>query len=417
MSRGKLSTLFFLIALITYPVVTEGNLNFFRVMFSIIACVCPIFSLMWSMRISKFSDSHVSRSSSKRHIVIREVLSRCGTGIVWALWLDTLLLSNVPYADAVFMLACLYFCLTGVLPFFEPNLVPSDLLVIYSESIVLLVVLLVLGGVPVLYAAMLPVSSCLGIVTCSLKTGLWSVRRRDKLITAKEREKILGTLVHEIRTPLTVMQAAENILLEEIPGPLTGKQKHFLQVIYANTQRLVLFSENMLSLLKMGKDWTPDLSCTIDVQKLVMDVIELVGPLLQSRRQEVRTSFPALLSRPYADPSWIQQVLLNLIHNASKYTDDGGYIIRMRSILLLPSAITVMGFRMESARFCSPIIIRTTQKMRVRMMDLVLVLVSAGLSYADMGEMYLFPVLLNMVPWYRFPYLRRPRHENSSHGC
>ncbi len=62
-------------------------------------------------------------------------------------------------------------------------------------------------------------------------------------------------LAHEIRTPLTIMQTTSNLLLEEIPGPLNAQQKQFVQTNYEHTQRLISFSENMLTLLKFEKDF------------------------------------------------------------------------------------------------------------------------------------------------------------------
>jgi signal transduction histidine kinase len=50
-------------------------------------------------------------------------------------------------------------------------------------------------------------------------------------------------------------------------------------------------------------------------------------PLLNQRRQQIRYTFPALLARPKADEPWIRQVMVNLVHNASKHTNEGGLVI------------------------------------------------------------------------------------------
>ncbi|MBN2860962.1 MAG: HAMP domain-containing histidine kinase [Sphaerochaetaceae bacterium] len=138
---------------------------------------------------------------------------------------------------------------------------------------------------------------------------------------------MLATLAHEIRTPLTIMQTTENVLMEQIPGPLNPRQKKFMESIYINTQRLITFSENMLTLLKIGQEWKPDLSKTIDLRILTKQVIDMVQPLIQLRSQKIRYSFPSRVARPYADEAWIRQVLVNLIHNASKHTEEGGTIV------------------------------------------------------------------------------------------
>jgi K+-sensing histidine kinase KdpD len=50
-------------------------------------------------------------------------------------------------------------------------------------------------------------------------------------------------------------------------------------------------------------------------------------PMLLLKHQQIKFSFPSLLSRPKADEAWIRQVLINLVHNASKHTDEAGTIL------------------------------------------------------------------------------------------
>ncbi len=146
-------------------------------------------------------------------------------------------------------------------------------------------------------------------------------------ITKEAHEQMLATLAHEIRTPLTIMQTTENVLMEQIPGPLNARQKKFMESIFINTHRLITFSENMLTLLKMERDWQPDLSKHIDLRLIIRQVAETMQPMLLLKHQQIKFSFPSLLSRPKADEAWIRQVLINLVHNASKHTDEAGTIL------------------------------------------------------------------------------------------
>jgi signal transduction histidine kinase len=153
------------------------------------------------------------------------------------------------------------------------------------------------------------------------------VPEKKPLLTKKAHELMLATLAHEIRTPLTIMQTTENVLLEEIPGPLNARQKKFMESIFINTQRLIAFSENMLTLLKLERDWKPDLSTSLDLRSLIAQVGEIMKPMLSNKGQSLKLSFPALLSHPKADEAWIRQVLINLVHNASKHTEEKGSIL------------------------------------------------------------------------------------------
>ncbi len=156
--------------------------------------------------------------------------------------------------------------------------------------------------------------------------GCFSRHSRD-FITKEAREQMLATLAHEIRTPLTIMQTTENVLMEQIAGPLNARQKKFMESIFINTHRLITFSENMLTLLKLERDWQPDLSKHIDLRLIIRQVADTMQPMLLVKHQQITYSFPSLLSRPKADEAWIRQVLINLVHNASKHTDEQGTIL------------------------------------------------------------------------------------------
>ncbi len=141
------------------------------------------------------------------------------------------------------------------------------------------------------------------------------------------RTSLQSMLAHEIRTPLTIMQTTTNLLLEEIPGPLNARQKQFVQSNYEYTQRLITFSENMLTLLKFDREFELTKREKINIRLITQDIVTFFGPLLSIKGQTIRYSFPALLNNPIGDESLIRQVFINLIHNAVKHTREGGYII------------------------------------------------------------------------------------------
>jgi len=153
------------------------------------------------------------------------------------------------------------------------------------------------------------------------------LRLRPRGSDARLQEQLLSTLSHEIRTPLTIMQTAGNILLEETPGSLNERQKRFLESIRINIQRLISFSETVLTAIKLDRNLAPDRSKAVDLRIIIRQVADTLGPLLSQRSQELRCVFPALPSRPMADESWIRQALVNLVHNASKHTPQGGLVM------------------------------------------------------------------------------------------
>lgn len=185
----------------------------------------------------------------------------------------------------------------------------------------------VLGVVLILTAA----GSIVWISTSLRKERERSARIEAELIrcmeTVRTRNELLATLAHEIRTPLTIIRSAGEVLLDETPGPLSDRQRRFLESIRGNSLRLIQFSENMLATIKVDQGWKPDQSQLIDLRRIARDVGELLQPILHQREQTIRYSFPSLLSRPRADATWIRQVLINLVHNAAKHVATGGMIV------------------------------------------------------------------------------------------
>lgn len=186
------------------------------------------------------------------------------------------------------------------------------------------------AGAPWLAAAVLPAAALAGHRIALRFDGAYKrleVEYRRDPMAVEARNQMLATLAHEIRTPLTIMQSAEGVLLEGMPGPLNERQRKFLESIHANTQRLINFSENMLAVIKMDRGWAPDLSKSVDLRRVTRQVMEMMQPLTEQRRQQIRASFPSMLAKPRGDEAWIRLVLVNMVHNAYKHAEDGGLIL------------------------------------------------------------------------------------------
>jgi len=152
-------------------------------------------------------------------------------------------------------------------------------------------------------------------------------RTEDIRKRLKTRDGLISTLAHEIRTPLTVIQSTVDILHEGRTGPLTREQGDFLLSVSGNVRRLVSLSDNLLASIKVDADWFTLRLSPLDLRRTIRNVVSHMSPFLEEKGQNLRYSFPNLLSRPLADENWIHQVLVNLVHNASKHLPSGGSII------------------------------------------------------------------------------------------
>jgi len=155
-------------------------------------------------------------------------------------------------------------------------------------------------------------------------------RERWQLVRLREEDKrkseLLATLAHELHTPLTMIKGAVDLLLEGGPGPMNGAQTTFLQTISQSCERLIGLVEELLAKARAEAGWVEIKPRLIDVRVPVRKTIRDIHPLVAQKRQVIRLDYPQVLPRVMADEAWIQQVMTNLICNASKYTSEGGNI-------------------------------------------------------------------------------------------
>ncbi len=145
-----------------------------------------------------------------------------------------------------------------------------------------------------------------------------------KLIDNKN--KLLSTLTHELRTPLAVIKTSNELIYEERPGPINETQKSLIFSSLENTKRLNSLVENILSQVKVEFAWFSMKQQPLDIRKLVRKTSLDIKPYLETRSQSIKYNYPSLMSKTIGDKRWLEQVLLNLIHNGSKNSPDNTVI-------------------------------------------------------------------------------------------
>lgn len=141
------------------------------------------------------------------------------------------------------------------------------------------------------------------------------------------KNKLLSTLSHELRTPLMVIKTSTEIILEERPGVINSTQKRFLKSTLDNTMRMVHFVDTILASIKVEYAWFRMKKEPIDLRNSIKRVCTDMQNFISSKDQELIYTYPNLLSKPIADENWIQQVLINLVYNASKHIGKNGKIV------------------------------------------------------------------------------------------
>ncbi|MEA4902146.1 sensor histidine kinase KdpD [Desulfitobacterium sp.] len=151
--------------------------------------------------------------------------------------------------------------------------------------------------------------------------------REAQLLSESEklRTALLNSVSHDLRTPLATMIGAVTTLLEDNPIYDETTRNDLLQTIQQGAIRMNRLVNNLLDMarlesgmLKLNKDW-------YDLEEIIQTAIERLGQALQVRdfRINCRPGLPLI----YVDFVLIEQVVVNLLDNALKYSDPGSKIL------------------------------------------------------------------------------------------
>jgi signal transduction histidine kinase len=141
-----------------------------------------------------------------------------------------------------------------------------------------------------------------------------------------EREKLLTVVSHELRTPVTIIRGYNRLLLAEKIGPLNEEQRGFLVESSKGCQRLDLFIGNLLEASRQASDGEVLEITHARVAPVVDEVVSLLAPLFDDAKVEVRVDVADGVDRARFDRTRLEQILINLIGNAIKFSPPGGVI-------------------------------------------------------------------------------------------
>ncbi len=144
----------------------------------------------------------------------------------------------------------------------------------------------------------------------------------------KEEEwlRFIDTLSHELKTPLTSIIAAGGLLEEELSDSKNESLRRLIQTIIRNSNSLESRLAELLDIVKTGSGKLQLQFEPVDIKSLVQGTCMQISPLMHNKNQKLNTVLPEFVPIIQADGQRLEQVLLNLMNNATKFTPDGGTI-------------------------------------------------------------------------------------------
>lgn len=139
------------------------------------------------------------------------------------------------------------------------------------------------------------------------------------------RKEFVANVSHELRTPITSVKSYSETLLDD-PNMDPEMRKKFLNVIVNESDRMSKIVQDLLTLSRFDAGSIEFEFTTFSFEKSVRDVYSAMRLEAQNHKHEFTLEFMGALPDIIGDRGRIEQVLMNMVSNAIKYTKNGGRI-------------------------------------------------------------------------------------------
>jgi signal transduction histidine kinase/DNA-binding response OmpR family regulator len=150
-----------------------------------------------------------------------------------------------------------------------------------------------------------------------------------------------ANISHELRTPLNLIIGFSEMMAmapHTYGEPLPANYRGDVQAIYRNAKHLSNLIDDVLDLSQIEAGRMGLVKEPISIQAVVAEAISTVSHLFESKRLSLTTKLPDELPLIPADRTRVRQVLINLLNNAARFTDQGGVTI---TVTADPREVTV----------------------------------------------------------------------------
>ncbi len=141
------------------------------------------------------------------------------------------------------------------------------------------------------------------------------------------KSEFVSFVAHELKNPMTSIKGYTELLAVGAVGPINDNQSNFLHTIRSNVERMSTLVSDLNDNSKIEAGRLRIEFKAIDVEDVVDEAIKSTKRQMDDKKQTAGAAIPKGLPRVWADRTRIAQILINLVSNANKYTQEGGQVI------------------------------------------------------------------------------------------
>ncbi|MGJ3249308.1 MAG: sensor histidine kinase [Elainellaceae cyanobacterium] len=143
----------------------------------------------------------------------------------------------------------------------------------------------------------------------------------------QSRRELVGDLTHELRTPLTILEG----YLEGLADGAIAPSTEIYKLLARETVRIRRLAEDLQELSKMEAGYLPIHAHPFDLMPLLTSLIQRFSEQLTEDSPTLRLEYPSDIPQVWADPARVEQILVNLLSNAIRYTPSGWITIQVEA--------------------------------------------------------------------------------------
>jgi signal transduction histidine kinase/DNA-binding NarL/FixJ family response regulator len=178
------------------------------------------------------------------------------------------------------------------------------------------------------------------LISCTMISGIAEAMRRAQARAKEEKEKaeaanlakskFLASMSHELRTPLNAILGFSSLMRND--AGLSGEQRKTLDIINRSGEHLLNLINDVLDMAKVEAGHISVENTPIDLGRMLRDISDLLRIRAEEKGLQLlldqSSEFPRFVR---ADGAKLRQVLINLVGNAVKYTEEGGVTMRLNA--------------------------------------------------------------------------------------
>ncbi|PKO11580.1 MAG: hypothetical protein CVU39_28545 [Chloroflexi bacterium HGW-Chloroflexi-10] len=163
--------------------------------------------------------------------------------------------------------------------------------------------------------------------TNALEAAMLKARVADRLKSA-----FLATMSHELRTPLNSIIGFTGVLSQGMAGPLNAEQVKQLGMVRTSAHHLLDLVNDVLDLSKIEAGQLEVKKSAFDMHSVLEEVLRIVSASAQKKGLSLQVCIDPEVGTIISDRQRVQQILLNLVNNAIKFSDHGEITVECRWI-------------------------------------------------------------------------------------